>query len=146
MVFPRLVRYLLDDRIIFLGESNGDHVLWSTNRGAGYWGERQAFLLGCKLDWMQRPDAGGWNNPAVLAIVDAWQRSAYWDRNPVYADTVGLTDVPIGVDIRRFLGSSGETLLVIDNTAGIDSVTLAVDGQPVTIEPVDWLDIVVLPN
>jgi len=146
LVFPRLVRYLLDDRIFFLGESNGDHVLWGAYRGAGYWGERQAFLLGCKLDWMQRPDAGGSNNPVVLAIVDAWQRSAFWDRKPVYADTVGLTDVPLGVGVRRFYGSNGESILAIDNPAGHDSVTLMVDGEPVTIDTVDSIDVVVLPD
>ena len=146
IAFPRLVRYLLDDRIIFLGESNGDHVLWSTNHGAGYWGERQAFLLGCKLDWMQRPDAGGSDNPAVLAILEAWRQSNFWNRQPVYADTLGLTDVPAGVEVRRFTGSAGETILAIDNKAGVDSVTLTVDGQPVTLSAPGWLDIAVLPN
>jgi hypothetical protein len=129
----------LDDRIIFLGESNGDHMLWNTNHGAVFWGERQAFLLGCKLDWIQRPDAGGSNNPAVLAIVDAWWRSGFWDRRPVYDDSVGLTDVPVGVDVRRFTGNSGETLLAIDNTAGVQSVTLTVDGRLVTLRPNGWL-------
>ncbi len=146
IAFPRLVRYLLDDRVIFLGESNGDHVHWSNNRGADHWGERQAFLMGCKLDWMQRPDAGGADNPAVLAIVDAWRRSGFWNRRPIYADTVGLTNIPPGVDVRRFTGSLGETILVIDNSAGVDSVTLNIDGRPVVIGPVEWLDIRVLPN
>ena len=88
----------------------------------------------------------GENNRAVPAIVAAWRKSDFWNRRPVYADTVGLTDVPAGVEVRRFIGSGGETLLAIDNTAGVDSVTLTVDGGTVTLSAPEWLGIAVLPN
>ncbi len=143
--FPRLVRYVLDDRVIFLGESNGDHMLWGTSRGGYFWGERMAFLLGCKLDWAQHIDSGAGTNPAVPAIVEAWTQSRFWQRRPVYMDTIGLTDVPAAFDIRRFHGASGEVILAIDNSAGLPVVRFNLDGQPTTINTTgSWFKIVVL--
>ena len=142
--FPRLVRYVLDDRVIFLGESNGDHVLWGTSRGGYFWGERMAFLLGCKLDWMQREDSGAGANPAVPAIVQAWTESQFWQRQPVYLDTLGLNNVPPAFDIRRFRGSSGETILAIDNSVGLPVVRFQLDSHPVTVDLTSWFKIVIL--
>jgi hypothetical protein len=139
------VRYALDDRVIFLGESNGDYTLWGTSRGGYFWGERMAFLLGCKLDWMQRIDSGAGTNPAVPAIVEAWTVSRFWQRRPVYMDTLGITDVPPAFDIRRFRGSSGETILAMDNSAGLPVVRFQLDGQPMTIDTAtSWFKIVVI--
>lgn len=139
--FPRFVRYLLGDRIIFLGESNGDLVLWGDKRGYNHYGERQAFLMGCKLDWMQHFKSGGADNPGVEEVVRAWNAIGFWDRDPVYLDTVGLTDVPPELDVRRFRGSSGETLLAIDNSSGLTRAEILVDGQPVTLLLKHWLEV-----
>jgi len=116
--FPAFGRYLLSDRIFFLGESNGDHAWWGTARGHEYWTERQAFLLGAKLDAMRiaesdkTPDV---LNRAVEMIVAERDRVGWWDREPEYLDRSGVYDVPPGVDVRRFRGRKGENLLVVDN-------------------------------
>ncbi len=146
IVFPRLVRYLLDDRIVLLGESNGDNVMWGSGRGAYHFGERQAFLLGCKLDWMQRPDGGGPNDPAVPVIVNAWESVNFWHRDPVYMDTVGLTQVPPSVDVRRFRGRDGETILAVDhrNAESVHPAAVLVDGRSVSIPGSAWLELVVV--
>lgn len=116
--FPRFGRYLLDDRMFFLGESNGDHTSWGNSRRLVYWTERQVFLLGAKFDAMRvaedekHPEQ---LNRALELILGERIRVGWWKRNPVYMDTAGVTDVPEGVEIRRFLASNGDTLLAIDN-------------------------------
>lgn len=144
IAFPRLVRYLLDDRVIFLGESNGDHSMWGTRRGQDFWGERQAFLLGCKLDWMQRPDGSGPEDPAVPEIIDAWTRSGFWARSPVYRDTIGVTGVPASSEVTRFMGSTGETILAVVTDLPDRSLSFEVDGVTRSVVPRARYDIFVL--
>jgi len=118
VTFPRFGRYLLDDRILFLGESNGDHMFWGTARGHDYWTERQVFLLGAKFDAMRVADSERTPermNRAVEWIIKERDNVGWWGRDPVYLDTVGLSEVPAGVEVRRFRGNQGEELLVIDN-------------------------------
>lgn len=116
--FPRFGRYLLNDRMFFLGESNGDHTSWGNSRGHQYWTERQAFLLGAKFDAMRvaddekRPEQ---LNRALELILGERMRVGWWKLDPVYLDTAGLTDVPDGVEVRRFTGNNGDTLLAVDN-------------------------------
>lgn len=119
--FPRLGRYLLHDRIFFLGESNGDHTSWGNSRGHQYWTERQVFLLGAKFDVMRvsedekHPDR---LNRALELILGERIRVDWWKRRPVYLDTAGISEAPEGVEVRRFLGRDGSTLLAIDNWLG----------------------------
>jgi hypothetical protein len=42
-------------------------------------------------------------------------RVGWWKLDPIYLDTAGITDVPEGVDVRRFVGNDGDTLLAVDN-------------------------------
>jgi hypothetical protein len=144
IAFPRLVRYLLDDRVLFLGESNGDHAMWGTRHGQDFWGERQAFLLGCKLDWMQRPDGSGPDDPAVLEIIDAWTRSGFWARSPVYRDTIGVTGVLASAEVTRFLGSTGETILVVVTDLPNRPLSFEVDGVTRSMVPRARYDVFVL--
>jgi hypothetical protein len=114
--FPGFGRYLLNDRIIFLGESNGDHVLWGQK--ADYWAERNAFLLGAKFDVITPQDGKGesnsLNSALYLAIAER-KRVNWWDRNPVYYDVNGIYNVPESICVRRFVDASGKNLLVVDN-------------------------------
>lgn len=112
--FPRLGRALFCDRIVFLGGSNGDWRWWGPRQM--HRAERNAFLLGAKIDlWETDEDRRGSLNPAVLEIVTARKRVGWWQREPVYRDVLELTDIPAGVDVRRFTGKSGEQLFVVDN-------------------------------
>jgi hypothetical protein len=125
---------VLGAQSLFLGESNGDHVFWGAPNA--YWAERQAFLLGAKLDAMhvaespQRPDVP---NAALARIIALRRASGWWRRAPEYLDRLGLTDVPAGIDVRRFRGRDGETLLVVDNPARTTGASVRVDGRAVTL-------------
>lgn len=117
MTYPAFGRYLLNDRVIFVGESNRDWNLWG--HAHEYWVERQAFLLGAKLDAMHPyendGDRFGPMNVAVARILAEWQHVGWWARRPLYCDRAGISDVPPGIDVRRFRGKDGEDLFVIDN-------------------------------
>jgi len=133
--FPRFGRAILGERLLFLGESNGDHVLWGEENS--HWAERQAFLLGAKLDAMRvavsydRPDVP---NPALARIVALRRDAGWWRRAPVYLDRLGVAGVPPGVDVRRFRGRDGEDLLVVDNPARRPGVRVRLDGREVALD------------
>lgn len=133
--FPRFGRAILGDSLIFLGESNGDHVLWG--EGAGHWAERQAFLLGAKLDAMRvavsydRPHEP---NPALARVVTLRRAAGWWRRRPVYLDRLGVAGAPDDVDVRRFRGGAGEDLLVVDNPGRRAGVTVQLDGRAVALD------------
>jgi len=144
--FPSFGRYLLDDRILFLGESNGAGRWWGP--AADYWTERQAFLLGAKFDVIHPTEDGTPEGPedrALVAAIAARDRSKWWERDPVYLDRRGLQDIPPDVDVRRYRGRQGETLLVVDNWKARSNVQVTVDGH-VTALPADRLAIVVVPK
>src|SRR5262249_54072716 len=144
--FPSFGRYLLDDRVLFLGECNGDGRWWGP--GAEYWTERQAFLLGAKFDAIHptendRPD--GPEDQALALAIAARDRSGWWERAPVYLDRQGLGSVPSGVDVRHYRGHSGESLLVVDNWYQRSGLSVTLDGRPVALSD-ERLAIVVLPK
>jgi hypothetical protein len=132
--FPRFGRAVLGEQSLFLGESNGDHVFWGAANA--YWAERQAFLLGAKLDAMhvaesaERPEVP---NVALAHIIALRRATGWWRRAPEYLDRQGVSDVPAGIDVRRFRGRDGETLLVVDNLARAAGTSIRVDGRAVAL-------------
>ena len=114
--FPRFGRYFLNNQAMFLGESNGGYAHWGSANN--YLLERQAFLLGAKLDVITPFELGGSAtgvlNSAVKMIIDKRDEKGWWGRKPVYLDRVGLSGIPASVDIRHFKGSSKEDIFVID--------------------------------
>ncbi len=141
---PRFGRYLLDDRIIFLGESNGDHLYWGPSQN--YALERQAFLLGAKLDIM-RPfepggEAAGTLDEAIRLIIEKRNQKNWWARKPVYMDRAELAAIPSGIDVRRFQGSGKEDIFVIDNWQQQSGQSFTFKNRQIDI-PLDKLSILV---
>jgi hypothetical protein len=143
--FPRLSRALLRDRVIFLGGVNGDSTWWG--RKAGYRAERNAFLLGGKLDALDLEDDAnsGMLNQAVEAILRARKRVDWWKREPVYRDVLDITDVTPGVEVRRFTGKDGEDLFAVDNWSGRPAPSFSFGGRKVQMG-IERLAIAVLPK
>lgn len=146
MTFPRFGRYLLNDRIVLLGESNRDWDYWG--REHDHWAERQAFLLGAKLDAMHPMEDQarrlGQTNQAVAMILEEWERVRWWARRPVYLDNAGIHDLPAGVDVRVFRGKDGETLFAVDNwqlqtgrTFGYRDLRIPVPEKPLAVMILD---------
>lgn len=139
--FPRLGRYLVGDRIVFMGQSNTDIRWWGPEQD--YWGERQAFLLGAKFDTItpfEGSQASGPVDEAIDQAVAERRRVGWWEREPVYLDREGIYDLPADVDVRRFRDRSGQDLLVIDNWKQRTGVTFSFNGRKVTV-PVQRLSI-----
>ena len=126
--FPNFGRYLLGDRIIFLGQSNGDHRFWghhppadqspAGNPAFDHYTERQAFLLGAKFDAQSIPE--DWLTPNILDFaidMTISQRNSvgWWTREPIYLDKKGISHVTPGIDVRRFVDKNGVDLFAIDN-------------------------------
>lgn len=142
---PAFMRYLLDDRIIFLGCANGDHSFWGQATGKGYYSERQVFLLGAKYDVSYYLIAESANQQNTMNIVmsraiSEWQRVNFWEREPQYVHRAGIFHVPPGVDVRRFVDRDGINLFAIDNPNGVVGQTftfmnhqLAVPAEPLSI-------------
>ncbi|MEK7649415.1 MAG: hypothetical protein AAB367_00400 [Patescibacteria group bacterium] len=142
--FPRFGRYFLNGQAMFLGESNGGHAYWGVANN--YITEREAFLLGAKLDIM-RPfetgqEAAGVLNTAVKMIVEERNEKNWWARKPVYMDRISLSNIPAGIDVRRFRGSSREELFVIDNWQQQEGLSFTFKNRPISI-PADKLSILV---
>jgi hypothetical protein len=130
--FPEFGRYLLGERVMFLGESNGDHLC--SGAANGYWAERQAFLLGAKFDVIH-PDEryGGEMNRVLRLALAERERVAWWARRPAYRHTLGLTDVPPDIDGRRVVGAGGATLLAVSRDSPGSETVIRVDGAALTI-------------
>ncbi len=148
--FPRLGRALLNDRVWFMGGCNGDQTYWG--RKTFYRAERNAFLLGAKLDVVELPDAPGSAagesgplNQAVEAVVAARRKVQWWQREPVYQDVLGIESVTAGVTVRRFTGKDGENLFVVDNWDGKPAPSFRFAGREIRMGG-DRLMIAVLPK
>lgn len=133
--FPRLGRAILDHHMMFLGGSNGDHTLVGPT--GEYWSERQAFLLGAKLDIISMTESGdyvtGIVNKAVERIIRLRDQSDWWNLNPQYLDVLNISNVPRGIDIRRFRAKNGINLYVIDNPVGQTDKWFLASGRKIDI-------------
>lgn len=139
--FPAFGRYLLDEHIIFLGQSNGDHQFWGPKNN--YWTERQAFLLGAKFDVISPEESRrtpAQMNQALRLAIEERERVGWWSRRPIYRHRAGVSDVPREIDVRCFRGAGGEDLLVFDNWNNLkskqirfDDVRIDVPARPLSI-------------
>jgi hypothetical protein len=135
ITFPRFGRYLLDDRIVFLGTGNDGYTFWGVDNE--HWQERQVFLLGAKIDVHcglveDVPDSGEINH-ALGLIIEERDRVGWWARNPKYRDRAGVYDVPAGVEVRRFEDEDGAILFAIDNWHQHAGLTFSYDGERIAI-------------
>lgn len=119
---PEFVRYLLGDKITFLGESNGGYNYWGESNS--YWMERQVFLMGAKFDVMHP-------NDFVVHVCKLRDSVNWWNKNPIFKDVVGLSDVPEGVNIKVFSCEDGD-YFTIDNWGQITG-TFKYQGQIVDL-------------
>ncbi len=168
--FPQFGRYLLRDRLLYLGFSNFDWRFWSTdhswdscpnssfcpnqfdqqlnltcqyashcaaNGTCDNWTERQAFLLGAKLEAGESLDPVLHPNPVLESILQERKRVNWWQRNPVYWDTVGLdlSAIPASsqVEVRRFSEASGANLFTISNPKRASGLTFLYGGKSFSV-------------
>lgn len=132
--FPRLGTYVLNDRLFFNGTSNDGYQWWGPEHG--YWVERQAFLLGHKFD-NGKPNED-WNDPpkenvAVARAVKLRDAFGWWERRPRYLDRGGLTGIPEGIDVRRFLDEDCTTLFAVDNPERLSKLSFKADGVEIPV-------------
>src|SRR5262249_34542546 len=107
-------------------------------RSHEYWAERQVFLLGAKFD-----TGAPWEDPsdplvldtAIALVLAERNRVGWWQREPMYRDRWGITELPAGVDVRHFIDHDGVSLLVIDNWNQLTGQTVKLYGEPVAIPP-----------
>lgn len=129
--YPAFGRYLLDDRVILMGESNGDHIFWGTK--GQHWTERQAFLLGAKFDVTTFSLGKQKEAVALEMILSERKRVSWWQRQPVYCDTKGLSDIPAGIQVRRFKDKDDKDLFVIDNWNRLSSRRFNFNNQTISV-------------
>ena len=142
VIFPELVSYALNDRIMFDGTLNTGYLWWGSEHH--YWVERQVFLLGHKYE-TSHPDENGvedWNDAFELAV-NARKAVHWWGgREPRYQGTRGITNVPAGVRVRVFRDKNDVNLLAFDRwEAPQGNLTIEFNGQQVSV-PSDLLAIV----
>jgi hypothetical protein len=144
--FAQLGAYILDDRIFFNGTSNSGHELWGAEHD--YWMERQTFLLGFKYETsypMESFDDMTTMNKALALAVELRNESGWWARETRYRDLEGVTDIPDGIDLRRFEDKDGVTVFTVDNWNGLTGLSFKDNGITVDI-PSDQLSIIVRDN
>ena len=143
--FPALGRYLLNDHIIFLGQSNSDHYLWGYGFDRNYFTERQIFLLGAKLDaryindrgstgHLDQPVAPSKMNPVLRQVIAERERVGWWSREPKYLGLQGVARVSEGFEVSRFVDDQGAMLIAVDNWEQRALLVLNID-QKETIIP-----------
>jgi hypothetical protein len=120
--FLPLVRAVMGNHVGYFGGANGGHLYMG---GAhAYYVERQAFLIGLKLDlWVPDDSAGAWESVKALRTGVGW-----WAQRPVYKDRMLLSSVPAGVDARLHKASDGRCFVTVDNAARLVNATLLVNG------------------
>ncbi len=131
---PGFGRYLLNDRIIFLGESNGDHYWWGTVNASGqYWSERQVFLLGAKFDVMHPEESPGVLDKIMLQAILERDRVGWWAREPRYFDTKGISRVTPEMKVTVFKDNHNLTMFAIDNWNATENISITYLGEEINI-------------
>lgn len=144
VTFPRFGRFLLGDRITFLGSAGGARY-WG--REHDYWMERQVFLLGAKYavhhGLVSEEPEGNELNLAIGLAVSERDRAGWWERRPVYRDTEGVYGVPPEVKVRHFIDKDGIDLFAVDNWFGTAGASFGFEGReiPIPAQPlaiIEW--------
>lgn len=143
-------RYVMDDRIVFLGGCNGDHVFWGVVTQKGYYTERTAFLLGAKFDVLDNRIAEQVSQPTTLniavdAAIQAWDSVGWWDREPEYRDRSGISNVSAGIDVRRFVDKNGVNLFAVDNWSKLANRRFTFQGQVIQVPQQQRLSVLEVP-
>lgn len=134
----------MGDRTGYLGASNGEHIYYGPLNEEEqparhpHWLERQAFWLGLKFEI----DSVHFHHPAETKFEDHYvvkmkrerDRVRWWAREPKYLDTAGLTEIPSGIDARRFLDKDGINLIGVDNFRKQSGLSLKLKGRNYPIE------------
>lgn len=136
---PVLGRFIMGSRYGFSGYLNGE--LSCGGSGNDYWVERQAFLLGNKQ--VVSAETAGNTNAQQILNYDARAAKRYWERDPSYSHTAGITNVPANITIRKAIGSSGEQIFMIDNPDETAGQTFRSKGRLIAI-PADKVSVVVV--
>lgn len=145
VTYPEFGRFILGDRIVYLGQSNNDWQSFGATHD--YWIEREAFLLGAKLDintFYDNPANPHVMNRAVQMILNEWNRVGWWARNPIYRGDSLLTNVPDGIRISRFIDKDSKQLFVIENWTQLTNQIFKFRTTTVNV-PTNQLSIVELP-
>ena len=143
--FPQLLRYILDDHLAFLGQSNYGEL--SSNIYNNYWQERTAFLLGMKYDSQydhsshispgketgkfgvydhyaydpNDPNAPFEINPYLQDLVEVRNdvdADGWWGKKLCYRDTEGITNISEGLRVTRFVDAHCNNYFCCDNPTG----------------------------
>lgn len=133
--FPAFARALMESRPAFAGVSNGDHRYFGPSARPPFEGEREVFLLGAKYDaGLDVLPAVGPAQPSYLRdILDARASVRFNARAPRYRHTLGLSEISLGISVRRFDTSDGAVLLAVDNPQRLEGASVRLRGQRVTL-------------
>lgn len=123
--FPRLATIVLNDRIIFDGESNTGYQMWGDfnwrnnesppDDAWNYWIERNCFLLGHKFDVIH-PKLADYStpNPRLYDVLNLRDDHHWWIRDMRYQDIDGITNIDSDLRVRRFVDLNGESVFVVE--------------------------------
>ncbi|HPF38628.1 MAG TPA: hypothetical protein P5081_03880 [Phycisphaerae bacterium] len=123
--FPRLATVVCNDRLFYSGENNGGYSMWgdfnyrnlesTPDDSWNYWVERNAFLMGHKLDVIHNLLADySTENPRMRDILDLRDGHNWWSRSLRYQDIDGLTNIDSRLRVRRFEDQNGESVFAVE--------------------------------
>ena len=153
--FPPFVRYLLNDRQVYWGQSNDDGQFWGTSTPSGcdyatwcanglcnFGVEHQILLTGARIE--MRPGSA---NEILDAIVAERKRVNWWARKPKYLATLGLnlSTIPASsrIEVSHFLDTNGIDLLAVSNPNLVSGLSVSLNGtvQSIPAQKVAILDV-----
>lgn len=132
--FIRLVRLVMGDALGYFGYQDGELARWGDTHD--WFSERQAFMLGAKLDAGYRL-CGKYTQPAdcFLRRIHKLRSSLnWWTRNFSYLDTIGIGNEYTGlIDVRRFDDDDNATVLLVDNFRNISGLSVSFGGRTYSV-------------
>jgi hypothetical protein len=80
-------------------------------------------------------------NHALARILELRRATDWWKREPVYRDRALVYDVPVGIDVRRFVDRKGVNLFAIDNPGRQAGKRFGFAGRKVAV-PTEGISVV----